>query len=114
MNIKDYCKQDVDGWHPMPTMLNFAPKGQEDNTCAFLHPDGIHLLASIKNWGNMNVIHVSIGPINGISKLSRDELDKLIMRETPFILDSFFGDREFTIQPADPRRPELTHYYSTI
>lgn len=112
--IKDYCPQEVEGWHTMPSAFNFAKPGQEHLTCSFLRPDGINLIVSIKDYGRVKILHASIGPIESLSKLTKSELNDFIYQETPSIFQTFFGDRKFAIQPADPARPEVYHYFSLL
>ena len=114
--IATYCCQEVEGWNKLPDSLVLPRLGEEEFTCGFFREeDGIHFLATVTEFDNLTLIHVSIAPIRFFKKDWTDE-DHMghIFDVTPEVIKSFFGDRSFMRQPDDPRRPQVKHYFSIL
>lgn len=96
--------------------MSFPPPGQEEYTCAYFNQsEGIQMIASIRDTGALQLIHVSIGQINFFRPdLTESELYEYTLDQAPDILDLFFPGRGFARQPDDPRKPTLHHYFSII
>lgn len=113
--IADYCKQEVPGWTKLPVEFCFARQGEEHLTCSFMSQDGIQIIASIRDYGKLKVLHASIGEVRSLRpELNEDEMAEFIEIETPRVLQTFFGNRGFAQQPDDPRRPTVKHWFSPL
>ena len=93
-----------------------APIGQESAYCGFLREsDGAHVMASIKDLGRLQTIHVSIAPIRFYRPdWTDEEHQRELFAVTPDIIETFFGERRFARQPDDPRRPGVKHYFAIL
>lgn len=109
--ITTYCKQQVEGWNPLPAMNSMFPEQLN-----FINDkEGIQLMTSIKDYGVLQVIHVSIGQVRTLRPdLTEEQLAENIRERTPHIINDFFGHRGFAMQPDDPRRPTVKHYFSIL
>jgi len=114
--ISTYCLQEVDGWNKLPPSMVLAPPGEEAFYCAFIREkDGVHLLASVKDYGKLLTIHVSLGPIRYYRPdLTDEEHEQYVFDVTPKVVECFFGDRRFARQPDDPRKPNLKHWFAVL
>jgi hypothetical protein len=114
--ISVYCEQEVDGWVKLPVFLNMAFPGQEDYTCSFLNQkEGIHLLASVKDFGVLQQVHVSLAPIMAYRKdKTESEMVEEIVYRAGDIIQEFFGDLDFCRAPDDQRRPSVKHFFHII
>lgn len=113
--ISVYCRQEVEGWVKLPSILNMSPPGEEDYSCGFLNQkEGMHLLASVKNLGVLHQIHVTIGPIMAYCKnKTEEEMATKIASQADAILENFFGDLDFCRAP-DERRSSVKHFFHII
>jgi hypothetical protein len=102
--ISTYCRQEVEGWNTLPPSMVVAPPGEEDFYCGFIREsDGVHLMASVKDYGKLQTIHVSLGPIRYYRPdLSDAEHEQLVFDATYDVVQCFFGERRFARQPDDP------------
>lgn len=100
-SISVYCKQEVEGWIKLPDELNFARPGMEQYTSGFINPEkAIHFLASVKTEGLLQMCYVSIAPFNAIKpEKPRKEIIEQIVLEAKEIIQSFFGDMQFSKAP---------------
>ena len=73
--------------------------------------EGIQLLADVKDYGRLQVIHVSLAPIHTVP--TPPTVEELLY-QTAEILQLFFGDRGFAMQPDDLRNPKQKHYFSIL
>lgn len=112
--ISDYCKQDVEGWNILPDILpNFTNSNMPNKEISFLRiVDGVHLMASIKNYGDMECIHVSLAPIRTLRKDWTEE-DHIghIFDIAYEVIKSFFGAKQFLRKPDSPDHPLVKHYF---
>lgn len=85
-------------------------------SCAYLRQrDGVHFMATIKNLGVLQVIHVSIGPVKYYRPdETPEQLDEYLIEVAPEVVQTFFGDRKFARQPDDPRKPDVKHYFAVL
>ncbi len=107
--ISDYCNSNVDGWNLLPDIL----KPQEnESSCGFMRiKDGIHLMASIKDYGDMQCIHVSLAPIRTLRKDWTEEDHVGHIFDIAYeVIKSFFGDKQFLRTPDSPDHPLVKHY----
>ena len=111
--IATYCKQDLVGWLKMP---DASHPGEEEFTCGFLRlSDGIHMLASVKDINGLHILHVSLTPIRICRKdWTDEEHNGHLFDITSEVIESFFPGRRFAQTPADPRKPEMKHYFSPL
>lgn len=114
--ISTYCRQEVEGWDKLPPEMVLAPAGEEEFYCGFMRRhDGVHLMASVKDYGSLQTVHVSLAPVRFYRPdLTTEEHLEYIYDITPDAVESFFGDRRFARQPDDPRRPEVKHYFAVL
>jgi hypothetical protein len=114
--IAAYCKQEMAGWQVLPSTLLCADYNELPYTCAFIRPDGIHVMASVKQRDTLPIIHVSIGPIYSYRPdITKEQLLKHIDDSTCDILENFFGDDVvFARAPDDARKPDIRHYFSPL
>ena len=113
--IATYCRQEAEGWDKFPAYLVPSPPGEEDLYCGFMRKDGAHMMASVKDYGRLQTIHVSIGPIYSLRPdLTPEELKDYLFSITPEVIETFFGERRFAKQPDDPRKPDVKHYFSVL
>lgn len=111
--ISDYCKQDVEGWNILPDILPDILPNMPNKEISFLRiVDGIHLMVSIKDFGAIECIHVSLAPIRSLKKDWTDD-DHMghIFDITYEVIKSFFGDRQFLRTPDDPDHTLVKHYF---
>lgn len=113
--IATYCKQEMLGWDKLPSS---SPDNaiSAEFSCGFIRcKDGIHLMASVKDFEILNVIHLSVGPIKSLNPtLSDQEWEKHILSSVRSIANDFFGERDFVRRPDDPRKPSVKHYISVL
>jgi hypothetical protein len=101
--IESYCNTQVAGWHSLPVVPGQA---------SFVNIDrGIHLVADVKDLGALKTIHLSLTPIPSIA--GHPSVIELVL-QTPQIIQDFFGDRGFAMQPIDDRNPTQRHYFSIL
>ena len=113
--ISTYCRQEVEGWDKLPPQMVVAPPGEEEFYCGFMRKDGVHLMASVKDYGRLQTVHVSLAPVRFYRPdLTDEEHLEYIYEVTPDVVESFFGDRRFARQPDDPRRPQVKHYFAVL
>lgn len=104
----------------MPVALSLPAPGEEDYTAAFMRPDGIQLSVSARDFDGVEVLHVSLAPVYSllpnVGDAEKSWLQERLAAETPAILQEFFGGRQFTRQPDDPRpgRGDSKHYFSPL
>lgn len=113
--IAAYCKQEVHGWNKLPQLVPSLP-GEEGYTCSFLNDVlGLHMLASVKDVGVMQVIHLSLAPVKSFDHgMSNEDWNQRIFANMADIAESFFPGRQFARQPDDPRRPSVIHYFAIL
>lgn len=114
--ISVYCKQEVQGWAKLPVFLNLVFPGMEDYSCSFLNDkEGFHLLASVKDLGSLQQIHVSLAPIMYYrpDKTEKEMVEEIVYRAGDIIRE-FFGDLEFCRAPDDERKPSVKHFFHII
>lgn len=114
--ISVYCKQEVQGWAKLPVFMNLVFPGMEDYSCSFLNDrDGYHLLASVKDLGSLQQIHISLAPIMYYRPdKTEEEMVEEIVHNAGDIIEKFFGDLQFCRAPDDPRRPCVKHFFHII
>lgn len=114
--IAAYCDQGVPGWNKLPELFVQAYPGEEDFSCGFLNSElGLHMMASVKDFGVLHVIHLSLGPIKSFDpSLSEAEWAVRIQDNAFSIAESFFPGRTFARQPDDPRKPDVKHYFAVL
>ena len=114
--ISVYCKQEVEGWAKLPVFMNLVSPGQEDYSCGFLNDkQGIHFLASVKDFGVLQQIHVSLAPIMYYRPdKTESEMVEEIVYQAGDIIEKFFGDLDFCRAPDDQRRPSVKHFFHII
>lgn len=114
--ISSYCKQEVVGWNRLPPEMVMARSGEEDFSCGFINSVlGLHMMASVKDFGVLQVIHLSIGPIKSYdSSLTNEEWERRIYANVVDIAETFFPRRQFARQPDDARKPDVKHYFAIL
>lgn len=122
MNIADYLVQSEPvGWVKFPnfveTPAGYVAAEHPPESCAYLRErDGIHFMATIRNFGVLSVIHISIGPVKYYRPKdeSSEDLEEYLVEVSPEVAQTFFGDRQFARQPNDTRKPDVKHYFSVL
>jgi len=114
--ISVFCKQEVEGWAKLPVFLQLITPGLEDYSCSFLNAkEGIHLMASMKDLGSLQQIHVSLAPI---MHYRPDQTENGMVEEIVYkagdIIEMFFGDLMFCRAPDDERKPSVKHFFHII
>jgi len=113
--IDSYCLQKIAGWHKFPSEL-VASLGEEEFYCGFFNPvAGLHMMASVKDLGALQVIHLSIGKISSFDPdMTEEDWDQRIYSNAADIAETFFPGRKFARQPDSPNHPNLKHYFSIL
>jgi hypothetical protein len=114
--IATYCLQEVDGWQKLPPTMVLCPPGKELSYCGFLRErDGVHFMASVKDLGAIQRLHVSIAPIRFYRQDWTDEEHQDHLFDiSPEVIESFFPGRRFSLMPDDPRAPHVRHYFAIL
>ncbi len=113
--LTEYTSEEHEGWDRMPVELAMPRPGDEPYTGTWLRRDGIQFIATVKDYGAIQLIHASVCPMYTLRPdMRREDLEEYIAMQTPAILREFFGERQFARQPDDPRVPVIKHYFSTI
>jgi hypothetical protein len=115
--IATYCKQNVSGWDDV-TKYVAKESGYNNNDCfcSFANPvSGLNFVASVRDLGVLNIIHVTIAPLRVIRPEWTDEQwQDFIVISAKSIIGDFFPGRDFAKQPDDPRKPDAKHYFAVI
>lgn len=112
--ISAYCNQDVHGWEKLPDLFVQAYPGEEDFSCGFINSE-LCMFASVLDFGILNVIHLSLGPIKSFDPSLSDADWAVKIQDNAFsIAESFFPGHTFARQPDDPRKPDVKHYFSVL
>lgn len=106
----NYCIQEVPGWSKLPPLL------PDEDQCTFICVEyGMHFLTSIKNYGALQYIHVSIASVRSLRlDLTEQQHLDLIFDATVEAIEKFFPKRQFARMPEDIKRPQVKHYFSVL
>ena len=114
--IWKYCIKDPPGWMPMPQIIEMLYDAQHQHlACAFMREDGIQMTADLKDYGRLQVIHMSIGPVKYYRpELNEEEWKEFLFYSSHEVAETFFPGRKFARQPDDPRKPDVIHWFSVL
>lgn len=115
--INEYLVGPGSEWTRMPDIFTLSKPDEEKYAAAFMRLDGIQLITSARNFEGVDILHVSLSPVYSIRKdITHEMLQEHVAILTPAILREFFGERQFTRQPDDPRpgRQDSKHYFSSL
>lgn len=114
--ISTYCIQEAAGWDTLPPNMVVAPLGEEAFYCAFMRrTDGVHVMASVKDYGRLNTVHLSVGPIKFYRPEFTDaQWEEYLVGVSGEVVTTFFPSRKFFMAPADERKPDVRHYFSIL
>lgn len=114
--ILNYCVQNPPGWIPMPQVIEMCyPPDQKELACCYMREDGIQMTADLKDYGSLQVIHVSLGPIKYYRpELNEQEWEEFLLTSAHEVVSVFFPGRKFALQPDDSRKPNVKHFFSVL
>lgn len=114
--IASYCRQEVVGWHKLPPEMVLAHPGEEEFSCGFFNTvAGLHMMASVKDFGVLQVLHLSVGKISSYDPtMTAEEWDQRIYANVVDIAETFFPGRQFARQPDTPNQPSVKHYFAIL
>ena len=114
--IATYCKQEVAGWDIFPALSDAIFPGEEEFSNVFIRQsDGLQLLATVKDYDALKIIHVSLAPIRTCRPdWTDEEHNGHIFDVASEVVESFFPGRKFARQPDDSRRPQVKHYFTVL
>lgn len=94
----------------LPNFIN------EENHVGFISRTyGVNFIASLKDYGALQCIHVSLTPIRSLRPNWSDKYhEEYMMANASDIVQTFMGNRKFARQPDDARRPSMRHYFSVL
>ena len=107
--VTDYLvTKEVEGWVFMDSII-------PDHFGYFHVEDGLQIIFSIKDYGLLNILHVSVNPVRNMRKdLTDKEHEVLIIEKAPSIVRAFFGERDFAKKPSDPRNPIAKNFFALL
>jgi hypothetical protein len=93
--IAEYCKQQVKGWSPVSPKICLAPPGEVPFFCSFINEqNGIHMMASIRDYGKLQYIHVSIAPIRFFLPNKTNQEHQNLILDSAFEIIKIFLEKE--------------------
>lgn len=110
-HISEFCPAEVDGWVRLPDHLNSI----DQNQFIFFNQAGLQLSTSVRNFGVLQVVHASIGQINGIRPdLTPEELHEYAISEHYNVLKTFFPEKTMIRAPDEEKHPFVHHFFFVI
>jgi hypothetical protein len=114
--IWKYCVKDPPGWMPMPQVIEaLYPSSQQHLACCYIRQDGIQMTADLKDYGALQVIHLSLGPVKYFRpELNEQEWEEFLILSAYEVANTFFPGRKFARQPDDERKPNVKHFFAVL
>lgn len=106
--IEDYLTRVPPGWDEL--IIPMIPESRN----FICREKGVQVVVGIKETP-LPVIHVSVAPVYSLkADLSPAKLRMHILLNVGSIIAEFFGQRKFAMQPDDPRKPDVKHYFHVL